>query len=57
MFQNVQLPPKANGKARGKRAYYAQGWEAVRAGYALEECPYPPFSKGEKHWKRGHNSE
>lgn len=57
MFQNVQLGPKANGKPNTNKDYFAQGWEAARAGYALDECPYYPTSTAEKHWKRGHQSD
>lgn len=57
MFKNEQLGPKANGKPNTNKDYYAQGWEAARAGYELDECPYYATSTAEKHWKLGHQSD
>ena len=57
MFKNEQLGPKANGKPATNKDYFAQGWEAARAGYEVEECPYYATSTAEKHWKLGHQSD
>lgn len=36
MFKNEQLSLKANGKPATNKDYFAQGWEAARAGYELD---------------------
>ncbi len=56
MFTNAQLPPKANGKPHTNKDYQEQGWNAVRAGYDENECPYYASSTAEKYWLKGHRS-
>lgn len=55
-FINAHLPPKANGKPHTNKDYYAQGWNAAKAGIERNACPYYATSIAEKHWKAGHKS-
>ena len=55
-FLNAQLPTKPNGKAPTNKDYQIQGWNAAKAGIAVEDCPYYYSSTAEKYWLIGHKS-
>lgn len=53
---NSPLPRNANGKPHTNKQFEVQGWNAKRAGFKAEDCPYYATSTAEKYWLKGFNS-